>query len=162
MTGKSFLCGQLARLAFLDAGHEGLQAMLAVCFAVRNRVRAGMWNSDWASVLSHHADYSYTLDPYPNTVPDPRNYTFNQLLQQVDQIFDGSLEDSVTVASDPISNYIRVGGARTGDAAISPSAPVVLYYAKSGAITNPWFEQNICNSPQHKMIASVGTMFFWS
>jgi hypothetical protein len=123
--------------------------MLAVSFCIKNRVDAGWWGGDWAQVLSHHRDYSYRVEPYPDTVPDPRVYSFQCLLQEIDGIFSGQRKDDVTVPAQP--SFVG--------AVYRP----VLYYAQLDKITSDHFLENIARKPQeHQRLAQVGQMFFFS
>lgn len=162
MTGSSFLSGQLARIAWLDGGQEGLNGALACAFTIRNRVRSGWYNGSWSEVLSNHKKWSSDSTPLPDTIPDPNNYGFQRLLQEIDGVFNGATDDNITIAGDPISKYMRVGNTRPGELTVAASKPVVLYYGYPAQINSPWFQANITNNPDHKMLASVGTLFFWS
>lgn len=163
MNGQLFLASQLARLAYLDGAHEGLSGMMACAFTIRNRVRAGFYNSSWPEVLSHHRDWSGSLDPYPDTIPDPNKFALQSLLQEIDGILSGSREDDITIAQDSIQRYHRVGAVRAGDISVAVAPPVVLYYANPNNITNPFFRDNICNQPEnHRVLATIGSLWFWS
>src|SRR6267142_6342257 len=129
MNGSDFLKAELARFAYLDGFEEGLNGMLAVAFVIRNRTNAGWWGGDWSQVLSHHRDYSAYVEPYPDTVPDPRIYSFQCLLQEIDGIFSGQRTDDVTVPANP-----------SFTASVYRPA---LYYARLDKISNPWFLENI-------------------
>jgi hypothetical protein len=138
----------MVRLAYLDAFSEGLNGMLGVCFVLRNRVNAGWWGGDWIQVLSHHRDYSAKTAPYPDTLPDPRIYSIQCLLQEVTGIFSGSREDDITKPTSPT---------------FKPSVyQPALYYAKLNEISNPWFLENISRNPDHGRIAQVGGLTFFS
>lgn len=147
MQGSAFIAAELARLAWLDASEEGLNGMMAVCFAVRNRVRAGWFSGDWVSVLSNHRQYSARVEPYPDTLPDPRVYSFQCLLQEIDGIFSGQRNDDITIAAQTV---------------LAKPANPALYYGRLDQITNPWFLDNISRMPDiHPRIAVVGmTVFF--
>lgn len=149
MTGSDFIKAEMARLAYHDAFSEGINGMLAVCFTLRNRVNLGWWGGDWISVLSHHRDYSYRVEPYPDTLPDPRVFSFQTLLQEIDGIFSGQRTDDITVPAQP---SLQAGAYRP-----------MLYYAKLDGITNEWFLENISrNTAQHSRVAQVGQLFFFS
>jgi hypothetical protein len=149
MDGSSFIKAEICRLAYLDGFSEGLNGMMAISFVLRNRVNAGWWGGDWVNVLSHHKDYSYRTEPYPDTIPDPRVFSFQTLLQEIDGIFSGQRVDDITVPVQP---------------SFQPSAyPKALYYAKLDSISNPWFLESISrNTQQHSRVAQVGQLFFFS
>lgn len=152
MTGAEFLSAELARLSFLDGYEAGIEGMRACAFIIRNRVRAG-WGS-WNDVLTQHQKWSWrSVVPNYYQIPDPRVYSFQTLLRDIDRIFSGEQEDTVTIAADPIKNYVSVG----------PSPAPALYYARLNDISNPWFEQNICgHADTHKLIANVQPLSFFT
>lgn len=163
MIGANFLKAELARIAYLDGGKEGISGAMGCAFAIRNRVRAGFYNGSWSQVLSNHRQYSASLEPYPDTIPDPNTFLMTRLLQEIDGVFDGNQEDNVTIASDPISSYMKVGAGRVGDLVVSSKPPVALYYGYADRLTNPWFVNEIAGKPeQHRVIATVAGLFFWS
>lgn len=153
MTSADFTTAQLALRAWHDGKTEGLNGMLAVCFSFRNRIRKGWWNGNWAAALAHHREVSYKLEPDPDELPDPgKDYAFFLLLQQIDDIFSGRTEDTITVSQDSLPPPL------------SPQyvAPVALYWARLNEVTNPWFLENISRSPDHKLVAQVGALSFFS
>lgn len=148
MNGADFLTGQLALKGWQDGRTEGIAGMKAVCFCIRSRVRAGLYGGDWAAVLSHHQEWSSTLEAPGQDIPDPREPAFRALLQDVTGIFTGQLEDNITV--------------KEGGSGLAVKPPVALYYAKLDQITNPTFLENISrNTSQHRIIANVGALHFW-
>lgn len=157
MLGENFVKAQLALTAWRDGKSEGLSGCLAVMFTIRNRIRAGWFNGDWIQVLAHHQDYAAVDRPYSSELPDPRNYLFSLVLQEVDGVFSGSREDDVTKVANPVSNStFRFQG--------QDSTPVPLYYAR---LDDPQikesFLQNISqNHEQHKLVAQVGLLHFFS
>lgn len=148
MQGSAFIAAELARLAWLDANEEGLNGMMAVAFTIRNRVRAGWFNGDWISVLSNHKQYSARIEPYPSTLPDPRVYSFQCLLQEIDGIFSGQRADDITIAAQTV---------------LAKPANPALYYARLDQITSEHFLENIARQPDlHPRVAQVGMMFFFA
>ncbi len=149
MTGSDFICGQLALRAWHDGFSEGLDGMRAVAHTVKRRVDAGWWGGNWVDVLAHHRDYSYRTEAYPDTLPDPRVYSFQCFLQEVNGIFSGQQPDNVTVPAQP--SFVA--------SAYRPA----LYYAKLNEITNDWFLEQISRQPQiHSRVAQVGALTFFS
>jgi|ERR1700719_40367 len=148
MQGSAFLAAQLARRAYLDGFEEGLNGMLAVCHTFRNRVRSGWWGGDWSKVLSDHKTSSYKIEPDPDTVPDPRIYSFQCLLQEIDGIFSGQTPDNITIAQQTV---------------LATPAPVALYYARLDRITSEHFLEEIARKPEiHQRVAQVGMLTFIS
>src|SRR5579885_3139012 len=148
MNAADFLTAELARISWLEGGAEGLNGAKAVAFTIRNRVRAGWMGGSWSEVLSNHQQWSATLEPLPAEVPDPREPAFRALLQDISNIFNGMLEDTITV---------KVGSAL----AVAP--PPALYFAYLDRITSPHFLENISQRfDLHKRVAQVGQLFFFS
>lgn len=130
--------------------------MKAVCYAIRNRQRAGWFNSSWHDILAHHQDWAATDKIYTLDLPDPRNYAFGLLLQEIDGIFSGSRDDDVTQGS------TRIGGMRVRVSGESDK-PVALYYGRLNDDLRPWFLENISRATDsHRLIATVGTLSFFS
>lgn len=156
MLGEHFVKSQLALRAWQDAGKDGLSGMLAVAFVIRNRVQAGWYSGDWIQVLAHHQDWAASEKIYTLDLPDPRNYAFGALLQEIDGIFSGSREDDVTrTANESMAAIVRFQG--------QSDTPVALYYGKLDDELRPWFLDNVSRSHEnHKRIASVGTLTFFS
>lgn len=153
MRSDDFIKAHLALRAWQDGYSEGLNGMLAVAYAIRDRVRAGLYAGNWTQVLSHHREWSCKLEPPADTLPDPNNFAFRTFLQTIDGVFNGSAENNITVAQDPISRYMSL--------ATPPSPP--LYYGRLDEVTNPWFLEEICRKPDtHKRVASVGMLTFFT
>lgn len=141
MTVQDFIKGQLAWLAWMEAHHlGGVQNMIAVAFVVKNRVRAGWHGGDWAAVMNAH--YQYSANPQValielHSLPDCRDRDFIALLQNIDGILSGSLQDTYTA-----------GG---------------LYYCELNNVTRDWFKENVLAHPeQHPRVATVATVTFFS
>jgi hypothetical protein len=150
MVGADFIMAQLALKAWQDGHQDGLNGMMAVAFTIRNRVRAGWFGGDWIQVLSHHNDWSAT-DFVPSELPDPRQPAFKALLQEVNGIFYGIREDDITVYN-------------LEDSVLAVKPSPALYYARlSDPNIKEWFLTNISrNHEQHKLIAQVGTLYFFN
>lgn len=145
--GSDFIKAQLARRAWLDGADEGLNGMMAVCFTYRNRQRAGWFGGNWVEILSNHRDASSHSEQDAETIPDPRVYSFQCLLQEIDGIFSGARQDDITVAQQTVL--------------AKPPAPA-LYYGRLDKITNDWFLNEISRRPDvHPRVSQVGMMFFF-
>lgn len=148
MTGSDFLCSQLALLSWRDGFTEGLSGMTAVAHTIKRRVDAGWYNGDWTSVLSNHRKWHFRAEPYSEEVPDPRVYSFQCLLQEVNGIFNGSIQDTITVPKESV---------------LSRPVPGALYYGRLDQITNDWFLENISRKPElHPRVAQVGMLYFFA
>lgn len=148
MNGSDFLTAQLALKGWQDGRNEGIAGMKAVCFCIRNRVRAGFYSGDWAAVLSNHQQWSATIEPPSPTIPDPRDPAFRALLQDVTGIFSGQLEDNITIMA---------------GSALAVAPPVALYYGYLDKITSETFLNDISRRfDLHKRVAQVGQLVFFS
>jgi hypothetical protein len=149
-----FVCSILALKCWQEAHEEGLNGMMAVAFALRNRARAGWYGGNWIDILSNMEKSSardYKIDPPSNLIPDTRPWGMMQFLQIIDNIFSGAQEDNITIKTD--------GEACT----MGLNVPVALYWARLDQISNPWFLENIVRNPErHQRIAQVGQLFFFS
>jgi hypothetical protein len=139
MTTDTFVKAQLAMFAYMEANHTGsLDSMLAVCFIIRNRVRAGWAGGDWNRVINfapRHAAY----DMRPEEGPSLESEIFRRLLLQVDEIYQGTMQDNMTEKG--------------------------LYYcdALGGRPLRDWFAQNIVRQPaNHPRVAQVGMLYLFS
>jgi len=82
-------------------------------------------------------------------LPDPKNFAFRTVLQEVNNIFSGARVDDVTVT---VTNSVL---------SIPPSP--ALYYGKLNEIDRPWFLENISRAhDKHKIVAQVGMLHFWN
>lgn len=151
MKDTQFICSVLALKCWQEANEEGLNGMMAVAFAIRNRVRAGWYGGNWIDVLSNMDKTSSRLEPPTNSIPDTRTFSMIQFMQIIDGIFSGAQDDNVTIK-------------QGGDAQLMGlRIPVALYWGRLDQITNPWFLENIVRKPdQHARMAQVGQLFFFS
>jgi hypothetical protein len=147
MTSEQYIKAQLAALAWRE-GYEqgGVNNSLAVAFVIKNRVRAG-WG-EWLELIQRHETWSaYNHNELDHkSHPDPREPDFQRLLQQIDGIYDGSLQDKLTVAP-----KTKEGEGRPG-----------LYYGHLNKITREWFLENIVRKPElHPRTSQVGEVTFF-
>ncbi len=88
MNSEEYLKALVSYIAWRDGHQDGFSGMLAVAFALRNRVKAG---SDWLKVVT-----SQLIERRITALPDPREPAFQRLLQNIDGVFDNSLIDNLT------------------------------------------------------------------
>lgn len=136
MTLDQLQRAQLLLFAHQEAACTGsLDAMKAVCYVIRNRVRGGWHDGSWIDVMENaykvggnHLEQRQHIDPY--------NRIFQMLMQSVDDIYYSS-------ASDQVENVV-------GDA---------LYYQFADRSMRAWFEENIIRYPAaHARKAQIGMM----
>ena len=162
MNSQHFLMASLARQCWIDGRQDGSNGMRAVAFVWRNRALAGWYGGDWAQLLSHANDYAATINPEPFLeVPDPRGFAFQQVLQDIDGIFNGTTADGLTIKAGGGFAAMDVGGAQVV-VKMPGGIPVAMYYARLNEINNPWFLEKIARDPEHKRVAQIGTLVFFS
>jgi len=140
MDPANYIKSVLALLAWREENINGVNGMLGVMFVVRARAQA--WGKgDWLSVMTAHNQFSsMTVAGDGQTVkyPDPRDPAFQRVLQIVDSVFDGTMTDTLT------------NGALYYADLASPA------YNKGG-----WFDRNVAGSPDHPVVAKIGSTTYF-
>ena len=153
MTGSDFIGAMLALRAWKDGREDGLSGMLGIAYVFRNRVRAGWESGNWISVLQNYQNAAATEKPPTEDIPDPRTLQFQQLLECITGIMNGTAKDDITVLKNPAFGSGSV---------LSIAPPPALYYGRLNEINRDWFLEKIARDPAHQRTASVGTLFFWT
>lgn len=120
MTVDDFIKANAAVLAWRAAAGDGANAMLGVLFVIRNKAKAGERDGNWLDILQRMAldnDYSVLL-------PDPREPSFQSVLQAVDGVYDDTLTDTLT---DGATHYSYGGKDSKGLERVSQIGNVVFY-----------------------------------
>jgi hypothetical protein len=140
MTIDQLQRAQLLLFAHHEAAATGsVDAMKAVCYIVRNRVRKGWHESSWIDVIENAEQVSGN-EPGPQPRLDVYSRSFQMLMQSVDDVYYSS-------ASDPIE-------AAVGEA---------LYYQFADRPMRAWFDYNIIRRPQqHARRTHIGTMVLFN
>jgi hypothetical protein len=135
MNADTFIKAELAALAVREGAHHGgLNNMVAVAMVMRNRAAAGWYGGEWAQILDRAPDRAGTL--YPHYPVNLRDGSVRQLLQRIDDIYDGSEEFDLSAGA--------------------------LFYCELHRVDGKWFQQNILkNREEHKMVATVGPVSFF-
>lgn len=133
MNFQTFERGQVAAFAYNQAKRTGsVDCMKAVCYVIRNRVRAGWGDGTWLSIIQSHPAVS------GNAIVEMELNAKDRLLQMIvrdiDDIYLGnSGDDTKVVVQDS------------------------LYYQFIDQPVNPWFVENIVRKPiDHPRIGHVG------
>jgi hypothetical protein len=136
MTLDQLQRAQLVVFAFQEAIATGtLDAMKAVCYVIRNRVRAGWHDGSWLDVMEH-ADEVSGNEPIPRTKIDVYSRVFQMLMQSVDDIYYASADDNAQKVVDK-----------------------ALYYQFMDKPLRPWFNEAILRNPaSHPRRAHIGPM----
>lgn len=126
--------------------------MKAVCYVLRNRVKAGWGHSSWLSVLAHAGAVAGNEELDAATADDViRDNTSDRLLQLLLRDI-----DDIYLGQDLFVDTVRgiVCGDEPGRAA--------LYYNFVDRPARLWFIENIIRRPQeHPQVGNVGPMMLF-
>jgi len=137
----------LVRYAVQEVGDRGsLEQLKAVCYCLRNRVRAG-WG-DWIEVIEG-ANEMRANEPLEPTLIDISNRAYQRLLHDVDDIYFGHSQDRLT------------DGTSLEDTLCSSERPAFHWIFLDRPMTE-WFKDNIAKYKEnHPNISSMGLMMFF-
>lgn len=146
MTQKDVDRVMLVRYAVQEVGKRGsLEQMKAVCYCLRNRVRAG-WG-EWVDVLQS-ADEHRGNEPMELTPIDINNRAYQRLLHDVDDIYFGH------------SGMGQEG--RTLEDALCDKERPCFYWLFLNRPTRQWFKETIADDRQnHPSHTTMGLMMFF-
>lgn len=146
MTQKDVDRVMLVRYAVQEAGPKGsLEQMKAICYCLRNRVRAG-WG-EWLEVIES-ADEHLGNEPTEPTRIDAFNRAYQRLLHDVDDIYFGHS-----------SNY---GDGPTLEDTLCEKDRPCFYWLFLNRPARQWFKDNIATDKQnHPSNATMGLMMFF-
>jgi hypothetical protein len=142
VTYENYIKAKLVDFAAQEACHHGrAEGMLAVAQVLANRVKAG-WG-EWHKIIATAPDYIGTTQP-PAKI-DPRDISFRTLLGKIDDIYNGTADDSGVNIEDDRGTMLA------------------LYYAELNNIDRRWFHDNITTQlERHPRIANVGPLTFFA
>ena len=154
MTQKDVDRVMLVLYAMQEVGQSGsLEQMKAVCYCLRNRVRAG-WG-DWKSVLWSAGESSAHLPAEPVEI-DINNRAYQRLLRDVDDIYfghsgmSGSYGDAVSGAGGDLED------------SLCAKDHECCYWAFLGMPMKDWFVETIVQDPQnHPNRVSMTSMLYF-
>jgi hypothetical protein len=135
MNADTYIKMKLAETAIQEgARHGGSDNMVSVAFVMKNRVEAGWYGGDWMPVLEQAKERAGTT--YPTIAVNLRDPSIRQLLQRIDDIYDGSEDFDLTDKA--------------------------LFYCELHRVDGQWFKQNVLkNREEHPMVATVGPVTFF-
>ena len=141
MTYESYIKARLMDFVIVEAYLSGgVEPMLAVAQALKNRVDAGWNGGDWIRVIESAPDYRGTVQPDVHTHIDPRDGNFRELMRRIDDVYHGTADDT----------NINLDGSKS------------LFYAELHNLNRDWFSDRILSDPQsHPRIAHVGQLTFF-
>ena len=139
MNIATFERGFLAAFAYREARSTGsLDCMKAICYAIRNRMKAGWGDGPWLSVMESHPEVEGNIvDGWAELNPQDR--LLQLIVRDVDDIYMGvSDDDTRTVVQD------------------------ALYWQFVDRPARPWFVEHIVRDPHnHPRVAQVGPIAFF-
>ncbi len=147
MTQKDVDRVMLVRYAVQEAGERGsLEQMKAICYCLRNRVRAG-WG-EWMEVIESAGEHLANMPPEPlNIKLDSRAY--QRLLHDVDDIYFGH------------SSAGYEEGQTLEDTLCDKERPC-FYWLFLNRPKRQWFTDNIATDKEnHPSNATMGLMMFF-
>jgi hypothetical protein len=139
MNLSTFERAQLANFAYREARYTGsLDCMKAVCYALRNRLKAGWGSGSWISVMESHSQVEGNVGTGWLEL-DTQDRLLQLLVRDIDDIYMGTSEDDTKrVVQD------------------------ALYYQFIDQPPNPWFVKHIVQDPkEHPRVAQVGPLAFF-
>jgi hypothetical protein len=154
MTQKDVDRVMLVRYAVRETGERGsLEQMKAVCYCLRNRVRAG-WG-DWIDVIEG-ADEHGAHTPENDGRIDPNNRAYQRLLRDVDDIYFGHRGLAKSYGD------TEGGGERDLEDSLTARDHECLYWAFLDRPMRPEFAETIVRAgAEHPNRATMGLMMFY-
>jgi hypothetical protein len=150
---------QKAELALFAARAAGqgasLEQMKAICYVIRNRVRAGWHDGQWLTVMERAAEVSGNLRGL-RVLLDPNSRTLQRLIADVDDIYyrpglSGREQGNTTAQA------FAAGMDDLGEV-LGRS----LYWCFINQPMTPWFVEHVIHRPdQHPSRVQMGTMMFY-
>lgn len=151
MNFAAFERAQLAAFAYSEArGTGSLDCMKAVCYVLRNRVKAGWGDGTWLAVIEGARLVAGNVEiPGDEQLPIASGDRLLQLLlRDVDDIYLGGGGHGI---DDDVARVVQ-GESKVG----------ALYYSFVEREPNPWFVTHIVHEPEnHPRIGQVGTMMLF-
>lgn len=149
MNLPTFERAQLVAFAYRLGRHTGnLECMRAICFVLRNRVRAG-WSEGWIQAIERAPMYEGNPPGagFAGAI-DPSDRLFQMILRDVDDIYMG--QDR----SDDSTRLIAIGD--------NPPKSSALYFMFVGRAVTDWFAEKIVRNPNdHPQIGNIGGMLLF-
>ncbi len=145
--------GHLVTFAYREAGPgASLEAMLAICYLIRNRVKMQWEDGNWIRVIERaHLHAAHDVSPHVELDPESRQY--QRLLKEIDDIFYGGA---------PSTEGNPPEGGMSLFESMCERKHERLYWMHTGRPVRPWFAEHIVRDPKnHPMRGTLGTMMFF-
>lgn len=148
MNFATFERAQVAAFAYREAIHTGsLDAMRAICFVLRNRVRAGWGDGSWLSVINAHGEVSARTLLVDALHLPPSDRLLQLIVRDVDDIYLG--QDR---SDDNVRNIVCT----------EEKNKPVLYWSFVGQTPGDWFIENIVRKPaDHAHVGNIGPLILY-
>jgi hypothetical protein len=149
----------LVRFAYKEAGpRASLEAMLAICYVIRNRVKMQWEDGNWIRVMERAYIHS-AHEPAPRVELDPESRQFQRLLREVDDIYYGG------GGGGGYEGGISSGGSEGGLSlfeSLCERKHERLYWLHVGRPVRPWFRDTIVRDQEnHPQRTTLGTIMFF-
>jgi hypothetical protein len=157
VTISDHMRGHLVTFAYREAGPgASLEAMLAICYIVRNRVKMQWEDGNWIDVIENADRHAANWPWDPIVRLDPQSRQYQRLLREVDDIFYGGGESyGLTPAK------AGEGGMSLFDS-MCERKHERLYWMHTGRPVREWFRDTIVRDPKnHPQRGVLGTMMFF-
>ena len=147
----------LVAFAFREAGEgASLEAMKAICYVLRNRVRAGWHDGNWIRVIERAPEHAAHA-PGPHVELKPESREFQMLLRQIDDVYYQQNADDWT-AQNPTSDGTQMLSLE--ESLCEKNHPRLFWFFVNRPL-RPWFKENIIGDKKnHKRTTTLGTMIF--
>lgn len=160
MTNADAQRAALVFFAYREAGPgASLEAMLAICYIIRNRVKLQWEDGNWIRVIERANLHSaHSAIDCPNVEIDPESRQYQRLLREVDDIYygGGGYGDGNAKAMDTSE-----GGLSLFDS-MCERKHERLYWMHTDRPVKVWFRDNIVRDSQnHPQRGVLGTMMFF-
>lgn len=146
MTMNDLQRAQLVLFVARQVGPRGcLEQMKAICYCMRNRVRAGWYDGNWMRAIEEAEDIApHALEAFKL---DPNNRDLQRMIREVDEVFYGEQSNAIGI-SDGVDLEGAVGKHK--------------YWMFLGLDVTSWFAFHVVGDRQnHPSHAQMGTMIFF-
>lgn len=153
MNFPTFERAMVAYFAYHNARHTGnLECMRAICFVLRNRVRAGWCNSSWLGVMQRAKETTgnelWYSTPAEQTLMEGSDRLLQMIIRDVDDIY------MQADRTDDSTRRVVLGD--------NPPKTAALYYMFVGRPVSIWFTENIVRKPlDHPQTGNIGALMLF-
>lgn len=148
MTVRDLERAELVIFAVRQAGpRASLEEMKAICYCIRNRVRAGWHDGSWLRCLEDQPEVA-AHSPVEEVPLDPNDRNLQRLLRDIDDIYYSQNDAKASSMNDGMDLEAAVGTQK-------------YWMFLNHPLTN-WFRDNICSDKEnHPSHSQMGLMMFF-